>query len=387
MFDPRENNDYRYGYHGYDNYNRFNFDHPTSVPDIPVGVVIFAFSAVFLGTFLFAAAGIGILIYTLLRVVLAPLSSVIDIYANWGNLYHERSKKSLQYQLLSLGFLAIGGVLFCTKIFNPFSGMGIFAQVVAITVVTASVLISTAISRYFATKCYISKIATLLDSPSDLDRFSDSLWGQTFFGQDDVFMPGVPGYQAFFPKFWLGDNSEYELFLQGFNKLDRRGRLNIEKAEGLANFNCIWQCSRKNYHSDREKYRCLTSVARAMVLLDDAGLLNQDGRELINGLEQVHENVIRGYIAEQDYQKKKYREPGKRASSTTILNQLNNARDPLNLAAHFQRRAEAFNQLNHLPKDLAILITDYLDEAEVSDLEVKAENNGVVAGSLMPTRA
>lgn len=64
------------------------------------------------------------LIYVVSRTILAPLNSLIDIYANWGNLYHLRSKKALQYQLLNLAVLGIGGFLFCTKVFNPFNHLG-----------------------------------------------------------------------------------------------------------------------------------------------------------------------------------------------------------------------------------------------------------------------
>jgi hypothetical protein len=114
---------YRYDHsRGFRFYSHLDNTNPQSTPEESPGSIGWGIVCILAGfILLYAALAValvfvaGVLVYTVSRVVLAPLSSMIDIYVNWGNLYHLRSKKALQYQLLSLCLLGIGGFLFCTS--------------------------------------------------------------------------------------------------------------------------------------------------------------------------------------------------------------------------------------------------------------------------------
>jgi hypothetical protein len=383
-----EFDEYGHGYH-FDHNGGFQFHSHQSITSLDgaydnervrhnpldnISLIVLPFAVIGLFLLVYAAVAavallaVGILIYTLSRILLAPFSSLIDIWANWGNLYHLRSKKALQYQLLGLSLLGIGVALFCTKLFNPFSGMGTFALASAIIIVTLSIVITTAIARYYAAKIGIEQIRPLLGEYFDQNKFSDSLWMQGIFGQDDFFLPGIHDYEATFPKTGYSDDEQYTLFLREFNKLDRQCRLNIEQAEGRANFDFICHYYRKEYYSSAEKYGYLTSVAKAMWLLDGAGLLNEHSRKFIKDIwpDNPKDDLIKIYITEYSLLKKSGRLNNENLKA--ILDKLKNATDLPKLAKSLQRKVGTYELISqYLFRDARAVVMDYLegDEEEV----------------------
>lgn len=356
----------------YDNYTDTT-RHQAPVENTSLIEIILISFGPMLGIFLLIPALAAVLVYTFLRIALAPLSSVIDICVNWGNLHHARSKKALQYQLLILALLAIGGIVFGARVFNPFS-MGTLALVVAIITVSLSILITTAIARYYASKFSMDKIRPFVEE-FDQEAFSNSLWSQVFFGQDDVFTlaQGICDYQALFKKPW-SDEEKYTLFLKEFSKLDCRGRLNIEQAEGRANFNFICHRSGPSRYAF-DKYNYLTKVVKAMLLLDNAGLLNEHGRNFINkSAYKLNDDLVTGYITECNLLKKSGRYNAKnRAIITEKLKEVKDAKDAPPMTQSLQRKSETYYLIaEHLLRDAATITLDYCeDPLDLSMLDEK----------------
>ena len=122
-----------------------------------------------------------------------------------------------------------------------------------------------------------------------------------------------------------------------------------------------------------------------MLLLDSAGLLNGYGRNFIGGVQNLNDELVKGYIAECNCLKGRFNEE----NSKTILNKFKNATDMPKTIKTSQRKAETYDVISqHLSQASAAITIDYFegDEEEIvpgqtdnPPLEVKAETNVIEA--------